>query len=62
MLTCDKCYNGHHQCMGKAGMFECGCDWLKWNINAQIQFSLGRNFTPVLGDTETWKNSFEKDA
>lgn len=30
MLICNKCYNGHHdQCMGKAGMFSCGCDCLK---------------------------------
>jgi len=30
MLTCNKCYNGHHdQCMGKAGMFDCGCECIK---------------------------------
>ena len=30
MLTCNKCYNGHHdQCMGKAGMFDCGCECFK---------------------------------
>jgi len=24
MLTCNTCYNNHHeQCMGKAGMFDC---------------------------------------
>ena len=27
MLTCNKCYNEHHdQCMGKAEMFDYGCD------------------------------------
>ncbi len=26
MVICNKCYNEHHdQCMGKAGMFDCGC-------------------------------------
>lgn len=26
MVICNKCYNSHHdQCMGKAGMFDCGC-------------------------------------
>ncbi len=26
MVICNKCYNEHHdQCMGNAGMFECGC-------------------------------------
>ncbi len=30
MLICNKCYNEHHdQCMGKAGMFSCGCKCLK---------------------------------
>ena len=30
MLTCNKCYNDHHdQCMGKAGMFDCGCKCFK---------------------------------
>jgi len=30
MLTCNKCYNGHHdQCMGKAGMFDCDCKCFK---------------------------------
>ncbi len=29
-LICNKCYNEHHdQCMGKAGMFDCGCKCLK---------------------------------
>jgi len=29
MLICNKCYNEHHdQCMGKAGMFSCGCTCL----------------------------------
>jgi len=34
-LTCNKCYNEHYdQCMGKAGMFDCGCKcFKKWNIN-----------------------------
>ena len=27
MIICDKCNNEHHdQCMGKAGMFDCGCN------------------------------------
>jgi hypothetical protein len=26
MVICNKYYNDHHdQCMGKAGMFNCGC-------------------------------------
>ena len=30
MVTCNKCYNEHHdQCMGKAGMFDCGCKGCK---------------------------------
>ena len=30
MITCDKCYNEKHdQCMGKAGMFDCGCKCFK---------------------------------
>ena len=33
MLICNKCYNEHHdQCMGKAGMFACGCKCLKSEI------------------------------
>ena len=30
MLICNKCYNEHHdQCMGKAGMYACGCECVK---------------------------------
>lgn len=30
MVICNKCYNEHHdQCMGKAGMFDCGCEGCK---------------------------------
>ena len=30
MVICNKCYNEHHdQCMGKAGMFDCGCICLR---------------------------------
>ncbi len=30
MIICDKCSNEHHdQCMGKAGMFDCGCKCFK---------------------------------
>ncbi len=30
MLTCNKCDNDHHdQCMGKVGMFDCGCKCFK---------------------------------
>ncbi|WP_281361087.1 hypothetical protein [Nitrosopumilus cobalaminigenes] len=30
MVICNKCYNSHHdQCMGKAGMFDCGCSECK---------------------------------
>ena len=30
MLTWNKCYNDHHdRCMGKAGMFDCGCKCFK---------------------------------
>jgi hypothetical protein len=33
MVICNKCYNEHHdQCMGKAGMFDCGCEGCKNNI------------------------------
>ena len=30
MIVCNKCDNEHHdQCMGKAGMFDCGCKCFK---------------------------------
>jgi hypothetical protein len=30
MVICNKCYNDHHdQCMGKSGMFDCGCNCFK---------------------------------
>lgn len=33
MVICDKCDNEHHdQCMGKAGMFNCGCNCFKTDV------------------------------
>lgn len=32
MVTCNKCYNEHHdQCMGKSDMFDCDCKCFNQN-------------------------------
>lgn len=43
MITCNKCYDGHHdQRMEKAGMFDCGCRCLeKWNTGVVNAIFIG---------------------
>ena len=67
MLTCNKCYNGHHdQCMGKAGMFDCGCKcFKKWNTNAVNAIFIGLEHHILLMryanmKKPTWKRVIQK--
>ncbi len=49
MVICNKCYNEHHdQCMGKAGMFDCGCICLRKPVEFNFSSFPKNNFKGLI--------------